>query len=156
MKNKLMLLATGLLLFACQKKTETEETIIEETITDAPAPQVADAAGKQCYLKVVAKDSIIFQAERYGDSIQGIFHFKPFEKDKKISSFKGVMNGNEGTAIALSKGEGMENREQLDFKLEDGKVTIKFGEMVEGKDGVWRYKDMNNTSLEVLPVVNCE
>jgi len=127
---------------------------------------------KQCYLQVTSRktdygnrktlsDSIIFNIERQeGDSIWGIFHWKPAEKDKKISTFKGTLfagnSGSTGHVVANSNAEGMNYNEEVNFKLKDNQLTVYFGEMTEGKDGIWLYKDQNRLSEQVLNKVDCK
>ncbi|MEL1244264.1 hypothetical protein AAEO56_08340 [Flavobacterium sp. DGU11] len=156
MKNTIALLASGLLMaVSCQKKEDkTETTVVEDTTVEQTAPEAV--AEKQCYLKVMAKDSIIVEVERNGDSIHGIYHWKPFEKDKKISTYKGILNGNTANVVASSQQEGMNYKEEIVFIVTGKNLEVKFGEMVEGKDGIWKYKDMNATSKEVLDKVDCK
>lgn len=151
MKN-IALLLSAFLIISCQKKQEEQnnDTLLLPTDTVAkPAMQ------ETCYLKVVEKDSIIFRLEREGDSITGIFDWKPYEKDKKISTFKGVMSGNTGNAIANYQAEGMEYNEELIFTLGEDNVSVNYGVTEQGADGIWRYKDKNINSVQVLPKVDC-
>ncbi|MFL9844043.1 hypothetical protein [Flavobacterium rhizosphaerae] len=146
---------------ACKNSKEQNNSVPQDK---QPAKTVLGNT-KQCYLNVTEaaaghnnesiRDSIIFEIEHYGDSVKGIFNWKPYEKDKKLSSFKGVLKDTIGTAIANSKAEGMEYKEELDFILKDSTVTIFYGEKVEKSNGIWSYKDKNNTSVQVLKRVDC-
>ncbi|MFP9099246.1 hypothetical protein ACLI09_09345 [Flavobacterium sp. RHBU_24] len=167
MKTGILALAcTALMLAGCKDKTTdslTEEATVEET-----TPQPAVITGKQCFLQVTEgkadygggktiRDSIIFTIDRReGDSIWGIFHWKPQEKDKKIANYKGTLSGTTGTVIANSHAEGMVYNEEVIFTLTDSAVAIKYGEMAEGKNGIWQYKDKNKTSEQVLDKVECK
>jgi len=149
---------TAILAFAiisCQK-TKTEETTITETDTivktEIPETAVTD---KQCFLSVTGKDSIVFEMERKGDSIHGIFNVLPAEKDKRISTFKGVLKGNEGNALGTYNGEGMTYVEELHFKVNGNNVVVDFGPTEEGKDGIWRYKKSEKRYEHVIPKVDC-
>jgi uncharacterized lipoprotein YajG len=154
MKNKLMILAAAALLFSCQKKEE--KTVIEETTIEAEAPAATTPAEEQtCYLSVISKDSIVLNITKKGDSISGTFKWLPAEKDKKISQFKGVLNGNTVTAIGSASAEGTTNKEELIFTLDGGQAKVKFGEMAQGKNGIWVYKDKAATSEQVLNKVDC-
>ncbi|MGQ2985509.1 hypothetical protein [Flavobacterium sp.] len=154
MKTTFALLAAGALIVSCQKKEEkTETTVTEETTVTTPATE--PMAEKECYLKVMKKDTIIVEIERHGDSIHGIYHWKPFEKDKKISTYKGVMNGNTANVVAQSQQEGMDFKEEVIFTVTDKTLAVKFGEMKEDK-GIWKYKDVSKTSEEVLDKVDCK
>ena len=154
MKNTLTLLAIGsLLAVSCQKKEDKTETVVEKTTVEQTAPK--PMTEKQCYLKVIAQDSIIVEVERDGDSIHGIYHWKPFEKDKKISTYKGVMNGNTGNVIASSMQEGMNFKEEVIFTITGNTLAVKSGEMKE-ENGIWKYKDLKITSEQVLDKVDCK
>ena len=161
MKNKLILLMTALALLSCKKDVTVEETTVEQT-----APELNSVPDKQCYLKVeeskpdaqgkVIRDSIMFEVERKGDSVSGVFNWKPEEKDKKLSTFKGVITGTEANAIAIATGEGVTNKEELIFTLKDNTVSIKYGEMAKGDDAVWHYKNPKATTVQVLQKVDCK
>jgi hypothetical protein len=154
MKSTVTLLGLSLLLsVSCQKKKEKTETVVEDTTI---VEKTSTAPEKQCYLKVISKDSIIVEVERNGDSIHGIYHWKPFEKDKKISTYKGVLSGNTANVVAQSQQEGMNFKEEVIFTLTDNSLSIKSGEMIEGKDGIWKYKDKNAATEEVLNKVDCK
>jgi len=153
MKNELILLAAGILMFSCQKKEE--KTVIEDTTVEAEAP-VAEAPEQMCFLNVVSKDSIILNVTKSGDSVIGTFKWLPVEKDKKITQFKGIISGNTVTAIGEASAEGMTNKEEFIFTIDGGQAKVKFGEMAESSDGVWRYKNKNATSDQVLNKVDCK
>ena len=158
MKTYLLLSACLLLLGSCQKKTEDTNTVVSDTtsITTAAVEETAGDDGEFCYLKVISKDSIILKYTRTGDHVTGIFHWRPYEKDKKISSFEGTIKGNTVNAIGHYDAEGSHFKEELIFTLEDNQASVKFGEMLQGDDEVWRYKSLKNTSTQVLPKVDCE
>lgn len=168
MKAATTLVLSGLLfVFACKNEKKEEITTVPQ---DTPEENVAEAVkknDKMCFLKVVEgkagydknkviRDSIIFEMERTGDSIYGIFNWKPYEKDKKLSTYKGTINGKTGTTIAHYKAEGMEYDEELVFTLGEDQVSVIYGEMTEGDDGVWRYKNKEASSVQVLNKVDCK
>ncbi len=163
--NKLATLSAVLLLLAgCQQK-QTDDTVpaIDTTENNIPSQEKAIVFRQQCFLSVTSgtdkrlKDSIIFSIERRkGDSIWGIFNSKPAEKDRKMATFKGVLKGSEGRAVANSQAEGMMYNEELLFTLKDSTLSIKYGEMAEGKDGIWHYKDQSKLSEQVLRKVDCK
>ena len=165
MKAVTIILLSGLLsVIACKDNTEEKTTILPQ---EAPVENVADAVNnndKMCFLKVVEgndknrviRDSIIFEMERKGDSIYGIFDWKPYEKDTKISTYRGIINGKTGTAIAHYKAEGMEYDEELVFTLGEDQVSVIYGEMTEGDDDIWRYKNKEASSVQVLNKVDCK
>jgi hypothetical protein len=168
--NKLITLSVALLLLAgCEKREQKDPASIGDAVQDTlPAPENKAVFGEQCYLQVTSRkadygdrktlnDSIILNIERReGDSIWGIYHWKPAEKDKKIATFKGEIKGSEGHAIANSHAEGMNYNEEVLFTLTDNTLEVKFGEMAEGKDGIWYYKDKNKLSSQVLNKTACK
>ncbi|MES2486255.1 MAG: hypothetical protein V4581_09965 [Bacteroidota bacterium] len=167
MKKLMIMAAAGLTLLSCQKNEKKDAVSVGDTLEDTiPAADNKQVFGKQCYLQVstgkgnngkVLSDSIIFNIEkRQGDSIWGIFHWKPAEKDKKISTYKGILKGDKGTVVANSSAEGMNYNEEVMFTYGDSTIAIKYGEMTEGKDGIWHYKDQNKLSQQVLKKVDCK
>lgn len=143
-------------IISCQKtKTEETTTTITDTIVKAESPK--DADGKQCFLSVTGKDSLVFEMERVGDSVRGIFNVLPYEKDKRRSTYKGVLNGNKGVALGTYTGEGMTNVEELHFTLNGENVEVDFGPVEQGKDGIYRYTNKNDKQyLHVIPKVDCK
>lgn len=136
-------------------KEATGDVVIGDAV---PQPEAVN--GYRRFLKVtefndstrniVLRDTMAFELNRMGDSISGRLLLKPYEKDKKLSTYKGVLSGNEGRVIAVSSAEGEVYKEELFFTLTDSAVAIKFGEMVKGKNNVWYYKNKNTAHQEVL------
>lgn len=102
-----MLLA-GISLTACKEEKKNEDN--KKKTTEATAQEEATSE-ESCYLKVsefspeynkdrIINGSIVLKFERTGDSIYGELNWLPYEKDKKYSTFKGVINGNKAAAIA--------------------------------------------------------
>ena len=152
-KSVLTIVCGSILLFSCQKKEEketvTEDTTVQEVTETAPVTQA-------CYHMVQGKDSIVLNIERSGDSIKGIFNWLPYEKDKKRSTFKGTVSGDNATTVAISQGEGMTNREELLFSFTDKEARVKFCEMTEGPNSIWKYKDLSKTTEQVLQKTDCK
>lgn len=155
----ILLAALAISLSACKKNADNQTNTGNDTINGTGTIAGNDILGneKQCYLKVsegdadsngtTIRDSIIFSISKKGDSVKGVFDWKPYEKDTKLSTFKGVLKGNKGKALATTHAEGMVYNEELKFVLKDSAVTIYYGEMEEGNDGVWRYKNISNGYL---------
>ena len=160
MKNKIILFAAGLAMFSCQKK-ETTETVIENTTVEETAP---DVVTKQCYMAVTAikegtktvNDSIMLNIETKGDSITGTFKWLPYYKDKKTGEFKGTVKNNIANTILSAKAEGTTNLEEFIIVFDATHASIKMGEMAEGTDGIWHYKDKAATSENSIPKVECK
>jgi hypothetical protein len=50
----------------------------------------------------------------------------------------------------------MEYEEELIFTIEENTASVKFGEMMEADNGVWKYKNINKSSVEVLNKIDCK
>lgn len=152
MKKLFLALIFSLIFLSCKQKEE--EKVAEQPETATIIKENKD--GDFCYLKVVSRDSIILNYTRKGDSISGIFNWLPYEKDKKISTFKGTIKGNSATAVGHYFSEGMEYHEELIFTITGNQAAVKFGEMIESDNGVWRYKNINKASVQNLNKVTCK
>lgn len=141
---------------SCKERNTTGGHI---TLEDAvPQPEAVD--GYQCFMDVsefkdpvsayIVRDTVMFEMNRKGDSINGSFMLKPQEKDKKSYVFKGVLTGNKANVIARASAEGQTVNEELFFTITDSAVAVKLGEMQQKKDGVWYYKDKNKAEQVVL------
>ena len=161
MKNKIIMLIAGLSLLSCKKKEENT-TVIENTTVEETAPA---APLKQCYLQVTeskgeagktVNDSIMLNIETKGDSITGTFKWLPFYKDKKTGEFKGLIKNNIANTILSAKAEGTTNLEEFIIVFDAEHASVKFGEMAEGTDGIWHYKDKSTTTDTAIPKVECK
>ncbi|RYE29280.1 MAG: hypothetical protein EOP48_32735 [Sphingobacteriales bacterium] len=156
MKKQLLLLA-GITFFAsCKESVKEKEIVTEDTTIEKVTVPTESGEDKMCFLKVISKDSIMIDVLRKGDSVSGNFNWKPLEKDKKMMTYKGTINGNTVNAIGIAMAEGMTNREELIFTIDGDNATVKFGEMKESDDGVWRYKDKKGVGTEMLQKVDCK
>ena len=157
MKTHFALFISFLFIASCQKKAENTDATIDTTSVISNSPEgIQTEDGEFCYIKVISKDSIILRYNRNGEHVSGIFHWRPYEKDKKISSFEGTIKGNTVNAIGHYDAEGMHYKEELIFTLENDQASVKFGEMLQGDDDVWRYKSIRNAGVQVLPKADCK
>ena len=153
----IIIVASVFLLASCQKKEEKTETVNTDTVINDTVVTKSDSDGEYCFRKVIKQDSVILNFTRKGDKVEGIFHWKPYEKDKKIASFTGTMDGHTANTIGEYDAEGTHFKEELVFMLDDDNhALIRFGEMHEGKDGIWRYRNKENAGVQVLPKVQCD
>lgn len=148
---KVVYITLTILLVSCKDKIQDKENIP----MDHNVPEKLAAAGPECYLKVVGRDSMMFMMERNGDSVRGVFNWKPYEKDIKLHNFKGTLINGKGETIAQVSAEDMNTNEKLDFTVQDKTVTVKFGEMEQRPDGIWHYKPGAPVSEQVLLKTDC-
>lgn len=161
MKNNIIILTASLALLSCKKE---DKTVIEQTTVEETAPADNGILVTQCYRAVTAiqdegktvNDSILLNFERNGDSITGEFKWLPYYKDKKTGTFKGTVQGTTATTVLTAKGEGLTNKEEFIFDIDAENVSVKMGEMKEGKDGIWHYKDVKATSENAIPRTDCK
>lgn len=101
-----------------------------------------------------------------GDKVTGEYQNIPAEKDSKIGKFNGTVgkmnpriSGRIADVLWDSYGEGMRATEQLKIEFGEGSAVALFGEMIDGGDGVYVYKDttkltpgfqMSQTDCEAL------
>jgi len=158
MKHHITLLAFGLLLsVSCKKKEEkTEETTVEEVKTETPAPEETIADGETCFLQVVSKDTLSLKIKKDGDNVSGTFRSVPFEKDRRTIVFEGSLNGDTVTAVGNATGEGQTQKEEFIFILKNNQAGVKFGEMIQGDDDVYRYKSKNTATPLFINKVDCQ
>ena len=52
--------------------------------------------------------------------------------------------------------EGMENKEELIFTLQDSTASVMMDEMLQGDNGVWMYKNKKTAKSQVLKKVACK
>lgn len=155
MKYNIAILASTLLLLgSCQKKEEKNETITKDVTVEKPVKEIP-AEKEMCFMQVVSKDTLLLTIMRDGDNISGTYKSIPFEKDKKTNVFKGSISGNTVTAVGTALGEGQTVQEEIIFTLENNQAGIKFGEMIEGDDGVYRYKNVKTATSLFINKIDC-
>lgn len=147
----LSIIIACLVIVSCKDRVENKNDMpLEQNV-----PEELATAGPECYLKVIGRDSIMFMMERNGDSVHGVFNWKPYEKDVKLHNFKGTLINGKGKALAQVSAEGMNAVEEIDFKVQDNTVTVKFGVMEQRPDGIWYYKPGEPFSEHILPKREC-
>jgi len=153
------LLAIGsLLTISCQKKEEKTETdtVTTEIKTETEKPSETITDGKMCFLQIVSKDTISLTIDKKGNDITGTYKSVPYEKDRRTITFEGSLNGDTVTAVGTAMGEGQTQKEEIIFTLENNQAGIKFGEMIQGDDGVYRYKNKNTATPLYVQKTECK
>lgn len=117
-----------------------------------PTYKVADA--DLCYVFMENKDDGSFDEYKLRFSIKdsqvlGNLEFLPSEKDKKTGSIEGTVikpiSDKEAYRADLwwtASAEGRTVKEELKIIFGDGTASIGLGEMIEGEDGIYKYKSI--------------
>ena len=98
-----------------------------------------------------------------GTQVTGMFKYLPAEKDSKAGSFSGTVGAVDKTAMARTadviwnvSAEGMTNQEQLRIVFGEGTAQAGFGEMVQGSNNIWDYKDVSKLTYgQIMTDVDC-
>ncbi|PZR09780.1 MAG: hypothetical protein DI539_21600 [Flavobacterium psychrophilum] len=148
---------TFLFLTSCQQKEEKNETgkTTKEVVTEKPSDEELPENQEMCFRQIVSKDTLMLTVLKNGENISGTYKSTPYEKDKKTIIFRGSLNGNTVTAVGTAMGEGKTVREEIVFTIENNKAGIKFGEMIQGDDGVYRYKNLKSSTPLYINKVDC-
>jgi len=110
------------------------------------------------------KDTMWLRMDMKGGQIYGDFANLPAEKDSKVGSFNGVVGpleqdiaGRTAHVTWKAFAEGTEVLEELIIQFGEGSAVTFWGEMVEGGEGVYVYKDLNNlTPSETMSQIDCD
>lgn len=156
MKYSITILASALLLLgSCQKKEDKTEAATNEKAISEPNKEELSENVEMCFMQVVSKDTLLLTVIKKGDNVSGTYRSAPFEKDKKTNVFNGTLSGNTITAVGTALGEGKAVQEEIIISLENNQAGIKFGEMIEGDDGVYRYKNIKSATSLFIKKVDC-
>lgn len=98
-----------------------------------------------------------------GTQITGTFKYLPAEKDSKTGSFSGTVGAVDKTAMARTadviwnvSAEGMTAQEQLRIVFGEGTAQAGFGEMVQGANNIWNYKDPAHLTYgQIMTDIDC-
>ncbi len=94
-------------------------------------------------------------------TVTGEFNNYPAEKDSKTGTFNGTTQTIDGgTQIANviwnTLGEGIQAKEELAVVFDDKQAAAAFGEMVQGANGVYVYKDKASAVYQdPIPAIDC-
>lgn len=116
-------------------------------------PQTEQATTNLCYYRSDKTASGFYDRAwirlvLQGTQVSGEFNNYPAEKDSKVGSFTGTVSpldqasmSRTASVIWNTKAEGMQAKEELLISFGDGSAQAAFGEMVQGANGVYVYKD---------------
>jgi hypothetical protein len=154
------LTAAALLLavFGCQNASK--EPAAAAPTTAAPSTPTLQIPGDYCFFKAENRDSTTVKLRFLSkDDIRGEMIWSPWEKDGAVGTLIGKMNAaNELELMYSYTIEGSQQTETKIMKIEQGKLFIKEGELMDPKnDGNLVFKDASKaTYKEILDAAKCD
>jgi hypothetical protein len=115
--------------------------------------------GTYCFSKLFNQDVTDIQLTILGRSVTGKMDWIPYEKDSARGTLQGFKNAaGELDLVYDYMIEGSQQTETKIMKIENGKLLVKVGELLDPKyDGNLVYKDVNQAQFtEVLEPVQCQ
>lgn len=163
MRFNLILIAL-IILASCDNSTPDSEapadsTIILEQGKELPAkdsvPPPADASG--CYLKVLARDTMVVHLEQQGAELTGRMTFDNFEKDGSTGVVHGKVEGNTAKIWYDFEAEGTRSVMEVWFRIADKQLIRGIGSFgVKGDTSYYTNKpDIQYGEEQVFPKVDC-
>lgn len=156
--RQLSLAIFSLLILATCGKSDVPETNIHvpSGVPATAAQQIKD--GTYCFSKLFNQDVTAIELTIAGNAVSGKMDWIPYEKD----SARGTLQGSKNAAGELDliydyMIEGSQQTETKIMKIEDDKLLVKVGELLDPKnDGNLVYKDVSQAQfLEVLETTSC-
>ncbi len=151
------------LLIACGKTDAPEANIhappgVPVAITNNETPNnIKD--GSYCFSKLFNQDITDVQLTLLGSAVTGKMDWIPYEKDSARGTLQGFKNAaGELDLIYDYMIEGSQQTETKIMKIQDGKLLVKVGELLDPKnDGNLVYKDVSQAKYsEVLKTTSCK
>ncbi len=115
--------------------------------------------GTFCFLSALNRDTTKVSLTITGNKVTGKMEWLPYEKDGAIGTLIGTKNTNGELELLYDYViEGNKQTETKVMKIENGKLMIKNGELVDANnDGNLKYKDVSKASYtEMLDSVACK
>lgn len=158
MRHLYLVIFSLFLLIACGKTDAPEANIHAPAgVPVAMTDNVKD--GIYCFSKVFNQDVTDVQLTILDGAVTGKMDWIPYQKDSARGTLQGFKNAvGELDLIYDYMIEGSQQTETKIMKIEDGKLLIKVGELLDPKnDGNLVYKDPSLAKFsEVLEPVNCK
>lgn len=164
-KNEVLSLFIFLTLLGCEKNTVIEDIdAMKKTqnpkleIEKQSTAQLSIQDGSYCFIKNYNQDVTNVKLVFAGDAISGVMNWVPYQKDSARGTLKGTKNqSDEFDLIYDYMIEGNQQTETKRMKMENGKLLIKIGELLDPNDsGNLVYKNVNQAKFsEVLEPVAC-
>jgi hypothetical protein len=129
----------------------TRQVADSKPIQEQPAVSAPERQ-EFCFSKNVNKDITDVTLMIEGSNVTGTMNWIPFEKDSARGTLSGTLDNGEMHLIYDYMIEGAHQTEEKIMKIENGKLLIKHGELLDPKyDGHLVYKDASTaTYTEIL------
>jgi Prokaryotic membrane lipoprotein lipid attachment site len=160
-KTQISLAVAAALLSACNSQTKTETTTTDTTKIATVAADITSAStdGKFCFLKTENRDSTIITLNIANGKVTGEMTWNPYQQDGAVGTLTGTKNANgEFDLVYDYMIEGNHQTEDKVMKIENDKLLIKQGELIDPKnDGNMKFKDLGKAVFsEILTKINCK
>jgi major membrane immunogen (membrane-anchored lipoprotein) len=157
--RQLSLAIFSLSMLAACGKTDAPETNIHAPAdtSGAAAHQIKD--GTYCFSKLLNQDVTTVDLTIAGNAVSGKMDWLPYEKDSARGTLQGFKNATGELDLTYDYMiEGSQQTETKIMKIEDGKLLVKVGELLDPKnDGNLVYKDVSQAKYsEVLEATSCK
>ena len=163
MRYLLLVIFSLFLLVACNKSDAPEANIHEPSgvpvviENNATSNNIKD--GTYCFSQLFNRDVTDVQLTILGSAVTGKMDWFPYQKDSARGTLQGFKNAaGELDLMYDYMIEGSKQTETKTMKIEDGKLLVKRGELLDPKnDGHLVYKDVSQAKFsEVLEPTNCK
>lgn len=160
----LLLAIFSLFLLAACNKTDTPQPINQAAtgMPDIASNNVTSNSlsdGTYCFSKVLNKDVTDVKLNIAGNVVTGKMNWLPYEKDSARGTLTGTVNTTGELELLYDYMiEGNQQTETKMMKIEQGKLLLKIGELLDPKnDGNLVYKDVSQAKYsEILEKVDCK
>lgn len=142
------------LLLSCNKKTETETTVVETETVD---PSV-DLAVKECYQMANANDTVMLAMATNANNVNGELTYNLKEKDANKGTISGIFIGDTLFADYTFQSEGMTSVREAVF-VKKGNTLVQGTGAMEEKDNKLCFKNpraLTFDSAMVLQKMDCK
>lgn len=159
MKKAILTSVLLLAMAACQtpapdNNQQTPSAQVTENTSPTPPP-ATPTADTLCFETKSGKDVFSLRLIINGNKVSGNLNYKFYERDGAYGTLSGTMQNNLIEADYNYTIEGSEQIEVVAFKLENGKISRKRGELTE-KDGKLVLKDPDKAQYsEIFTQINC-
>lgn len=160
MKKYLIIPATVLFLFSCNKKT-TENTDLQSSKADSSVviedEPLASSTVQDCYVAVNGKDSVFISVEDNLGTIIGKMRYKNFEKNSSYGDISGTQHGDTLKLNYTFQAEGTTSEREIYFLKKGGNLVEAIGEhTTEGNIDTYTDPARLTYNGQTLKPINCD